>query len=246
MVAETLGVPVVQDAVYPYNESPSLDVVMSYITGSSIQWGSDPRITLVGLTETANLFFRIVCHSLWPISHFHTIPLERCVFLYAFASGASISFPHLFFRSLNEVHRSSAVGHALIHPIFIHRILLYLGLDGFPSSEPVHVIAPIGATFLCQRAAQLRVPPFHPRGASSSSVLPSPSSTGTAAAETSGAATDADAVVPPPTASDDSHIRHTLDHVLTVQAAQGQILVDVLDEIRALRAKLAQFRPPPF
>ena len=76
------------------------------------------------------------------------------MFLYAFASGASISFPHLFLRSLNEVHRSSAVGHALIHPIFIHRILLYLGLDGFPSGEPVHVIAPIGATFLRQRAAQ--------------------------------------------------------------------------------------------
>ena len=85
-------------------------------------------------------------------------------------SGASISFPHLFLRFLNEVHRSSAVRHALIHPIFIHRILLYLGLDDFPSGEPVHVIAPIGATFLCQRAAQLRVAPSRPRGASSSGV----------------------------------------------------------------------------
>ena len=168
------------------------------------------------------------------------------MFLYAFASGASISFPHLYLRSLNEVHRSSVIGHALIHPIFIHRILLYLGLDGFPSGEPVHVIAPIGATFLRQRAAQLRVPPSRPRGASSSSVPPPPSSTGTVAAETSGAATNADAAVPPPTATDDSVIRRTLDHVLTVQAAQGQILVDVLDEIRALRAELAQFRPLPF
>ena len=76
----------------------------------------------------------------------------------------------MFLRSLNEVHRSSAVGHALIHPIFIHRILLYLGLDGFPSGEPVHVIAPIGATFLRQRAAQLKVAPSRPRGASSSGV----------------------------------------------------------------------------
>ena len=90
----------------------------------------------------------------------------------------------------------------------------------------------------------MRVAPSRPRGASSSGVPPSPSSTGTAAAETSGAAADAD--VPPPTASDDLDIRRTLDHVLTVQAAQGQILVDVLDEIRALRAELAQFRPPPF
>ena len=68
---------------------------------------------------------------------------------------------------------------------------------------------------------------------------PPPSSTGTTTAETSGVAADADAAVPPSTASDDSDILRTLDHVLTVQAAQGQILVDVLDEIRALHAKLA-------
>ena len=119
---------------------------------------------------------------------FHTIPLERCVFLYAFVSGASISFPHLFLRSLNEVHRSFVVGHALIPP--------------------------------------------------------PPSSTGADAGETSGAAADAD--VPPSTVSDDSDIRRTLDHVLTIQVAHGQILVDVLDEIRALHVELAQFRPPPF
>ena len=244
MVAKALRVPVVRDADYPYDESLALDVVMSYITRSSIHWGSNPRIMSVELTETAYLFFRIACHSLWPISHFHTIPLERCVFLYAFVSGASISFPHLFLRSLNKVHRSFSVRHALIHPIFIHRILLYLGLDGFPSGGPVHVITPIGATFLRQRAAQLRVAPSCPRGASSSGVpLPS-SSTGTVVTETSGAAADVD--VPPLTASDDSDIRRTLDHVLTVQAAQGQILVDVLDEIRALRAELVQFKPPPF
>ena len=90
----------------------------------------------------------------------------------------------------------------------------------------------------------MRVAPSHPRGASSSGVLPPPSSTNVDAAETSGAAVDDD--VPPPTASDDSDIRRTLDHVLTVQAAHGQILVDMLDEIRALRAEFAQFRPLPF
>ena len=36
IVAEALGVPVVREPVYPYEESPSLDDVMSYITGSSI------------------------------------------------------------------------------------------------------------------------------------------------------------------------------------------------------------------
>ena len=37
VVAEALGVPVVREPDYLYDESPSLDVVMSYITGSSIQ-----------------------------------------------------------------------------------------------------------------------------------------------------------------------------------------------------------------
>ena len=98
------------------------------------------------------------------------------MFLYVFMSGASISFPHLFLRSLNEVHRSFAVGHALIYPIFIHRILLFLGLADFPSSEPVHVVGPLGATFLRQRVVHLRADPSVSRGASSSSVPPSPSS----------------------------------------------------------------------
>ena len=117
---------------------------------------------------------------------------------------------------MNEVHRSSVIGHALIYPIFIHRILLFLGLTDFPSSEPVHVVGPQGATFLRQRAAHLRANLSISRGASSSSVPPSLSFTG--AAETSGIATATD--VPPPTTSNDSDIRRTLDHVLTIQAAQ--------------------------
>ena len=162
------------------------------------------------------------------------------MFLFAFVSGASISFPYLFLRSLNEVHRSSAVAHALIHPIFIYRILLFLGLADFPSDEPVHVIAPIGATFLRQRAAHLRVGPARPKGASSGVVPPPPSFAGADMAEASGAAA-ADADVPPPITSDDSDIQRTLDHVLTIQTAHRQILVDVLNEIRALRIELAQF-----
>ena len=84
--------------------------------------------------------------------------------------------------------------------------MLFLGLDGFPSGEPVHVVAPIGATFLRQRAAHLRVALSRPRGASSSAVPLPPSSTSADAAETSGAAA-ANADVPSPTTSDDSDIR---------------------------------------
>ena len=127
------------------------------------------------------------------------------MFLYVFMSSASISFPHLFLRSLNEVHRSFAVGHVLIHPIFIHRILLFLGLADFPSGELVHVVTPLGATFLRQRAAHLRVDPSSSRGASSGVVPPPPFSTGADVAETSGFA-DTDVDVPSSIASDDSDI----------------------------------------
>ena len=79
---------------------------------------------------------------------------------------------------------------------------------------------------------------MRPKGASSGVVPPPPSSTGVDMAEASVANAD----VPPPTTSDDSDIRRTLDHVLTIQVAYGQILVDMLDEIRGLRTKLAQFQ----
>ena len=64
VVANALGVSVIREPVYPYNESPPLDVVMSYITRSSIQWSSDPWITPSELSETAYLFLRIACRSL--------------------------------------------------------------------------------------------------------------------------------------------------------------------------------------
>ena len=64
-----------------------------------------------------------------------------------------MSFPTLLICSLVEVHRSSSTAHGLFFPVFIHHILLHLGLDEFLISEPVHIIAPIGATFLRQRVA---------------------------------------------------------------------------------------------
>ena len=75
------------------------------------------------------------------------------------------------------------------------------------------------------------VDPSGTRGESSGDVPPFPSSIGVDAAETSGAVA---ADVPPQTTSNDSDIRRTLDHFLIVQAAQGQILVDILDEIHGL------------
>ena len=91
-------------------------------------------------------------------------------------------------------------------------LFLFLGLANFPSSEPVHVVGPLSATFLRQRAAHLKADPLVSRGASSSSVPPPLSSTDAAETSGGGAATD----VPPLTTSDDSDIRRMLDHVLII------------------------------
>ena len=111
---------------------------------------------------------------------------------------APISFSHLFLRSLNEVYRSSSTSHAIFFPIFIHRILLHLGLDDFPAFEPVHIIAPIGATFLRQRAAQLKVSSKCPRVEPSGVAPPSSISTGDTMADVSVNPTAIAAAVPPP------------------------------------------------
>ena len=110
-------------------------------------------------------------------------------------------------------------------------------MDEFLTSEPIHIIAPIGATFLRQRAAQMRESSKRPRIEPSSVAPPPLSSTGDTMAEESvdpAAAT----IVPPPSTLDDSVIRRMLETVMTVQAAHDQILVDMLDELRALRADL--------
>ena len=64
VVAFALGVPKVQQPAYPYDESLPLDDIMSYLTGTSIQWRIDPQITSHELIEIHYLFFRISCHSI--------------------------------------------------------------------------------------------------------------------------------------------------------------------------------------
>ena len=51
--------------------------------------------------------------------------------------------------------------------------------------------------------------------------------------------------VPPPPTSNDLDIRRMLENVMIVQAAHGQILADMLDGLRALRADLEHVRRSP-
>ena len=140
--------------------------------------------------------------------------------MYALVTDAPMSFPTLFIRSLVEVHKSSSKSHGLFFPVFIHRILLHLELDEFPASKLVHIIAPIGATFLRQRATQMRASSKCPRVESSSSAPPPPPSLGDPTAEEYVNPTAA--IDPPPTSSSsNASLWSMLEIVMTVQAAQG-------------------------
>ena len=130
------------------------------------------------------------------------------------------------------MHRSSSTTHALFFLVFIRLILLHLSLVEFPASEPVHIVAPISATFLRQRAAQLRASSKCHWVEPSGVAPPPPSSTGdTTAMESVDPAATA---IFPPSTLDDLDIRRMLEIVMTVQVAHGHILVDMLDELRAL------------
>ena len=79
-----------------------------------------------------------------------------------------------------------------------------------------------------------------------SGTTPPPSSIGTTSGEASADPVGAAAtVVPPPSTSGDFDIHRTLETIMTIQAAHGQILVDMLDELRALRANLVHLKCSP-
>ena len=160
-----------------------------------------------------------------------------------------MSFPSNFISSLVVVHRSRAKSHGLFFLVFIHRILLDLGLEDFPASEPIHIIAPIGATFLKQRAGQLKASSKHPRVESSIANASRPPTFSDPIAEEY---VDPTAVVnPPPSSSSNSSLQSMLDTIMTIQVVQEQILLDVLTKLQALQADLEGARcstppPPPF
>ena len=134
--------------------------------------------------------------------------------------------------------------------VFIHRILLHLGLDKFPAFEPVHIIAPIGSTFLRQRVAQMRSSSKRSKVESSSSVAPPPPPPSNDPIVKPYVDPTIAAAAPSPSTSNDSSIRCMLDTVMTVQVTHGQLLVDMLLELQVLLVDLVSIRwsplPSPF
>ena len=87
----------------------------------------------------------------------------------------------------------------------------------------------------------MRASSKRPKVESSGVAPPPPSSTNDTFAEAS-VDLAAAATIPPPSTLDDLDIQRMLETVMTVQAAHGQLLVDMLDELHALRADLEHFK----
>ena len=95
----------------------------------------------------------------------------------------------------------------------------------------------------------MRASSKRPKVESSGVAPPPPSSTNDTFAEAS-VDLAAAAAIPPPSTSDDLDIHRMLESIMTVQAVHGQLLVDMLDELRSLCVDLDSLRrspsPPPF
>ena len=72
-----------------------------------------------------SLYLRITSHNIYPISHVHTVPIERCAFLYALITDGSMCFPSMFIKTIVDVYRSKGKGQKLFFPLFIFRILRF-------------------------------------------------------------------------------------------------------------------------
>ena len=106
IIFEALGVPLVRKPTYPYIEFSPIDDIMSLLCGRLVSWGSEPRINSCEFTELNYLYLRISCHNIYPTSHVHTIPIDRCAFFYAFIIDGSMCFPSLFIQIIVDIYRS--------------------------------------------------------------------------------------------------------------------------------------------
>ena len=99
---------VVRKPTYPYTIFPAVDDMMSLLCGGPISWEIEPRINSCELTELNSLYLRISCHNIYPVSHVHTVPIERCAFLYALVIEGSMCFLSMFIQTIVDIYMSTS------------------------------------------------------------------------------------------------------------------------------------------
>ena len=102
---------------------PLLVMLCHFCVRKPMTWEDEPRLESSEHTKENYLLFRIACHSIFPISHIHTITINRCIFLYALVTGASMCLHSLFIQTIIDVNRNTSKKQDLFFLISILRIL---------------------------------------------------------------------------------------------------------------------------
>ena len=185
---------------------------------------------------------------------------RKVFLLYTLVTDAFICFPFLFHQTLVEAHRSKCKKHGLFFPVFIYRVLNILGFENFPSLELIHIIAPIGATFLKQWSAQKKnVGPSvgslkRPRVQSTARDVhaeESPVDPITVVADDGDDGVHADSATAEPTVPPPFSHCAMMETFMTTQTAHGQLLDGLIAKVAMLREVFLEYRSafpplPPF
>ena len=168
-----------------------------------------------------------------------------------------LCFPSLFIQTIVDIYRSKSKAQNLFFPVYIYRVLNFLGLSNFPPLELVHIIASIEVIFLRQRQAQMKsAEPStwtskRPRGEAStatptSSDMPTAKEVHMNPIATMDPSSDDDVV--DPTVVSPLSLYAMMKSFMTTQAAHGELIDELLTEVATLRADFAKYRsafPPP-
>ena len=65
---------------------------------------------LVNLLSLILYIWGFFFHNIYPISHVHIVPIDRCAFLYALITNGSMCFPFLFIQTIVDISRSKSKG----------------------------------------------------------------------------------------------------------------------------------------
>ena len=159
-------------------------------------------------------------------------------------------FPSLFIQTIVEVYRSKSKAHNLFFPVFIYKVLLFLGINSFPFIKLVHITAPMEATFIRQRQVQMK------SAKPSTWTSKRPRGEASTTAPTSGDQAAAEEIHVDPIATADPTVAplslcSMMETFMTTQKTHGQLIDELLTKVATLRANFTEYRsafplPPPF
>ena len=102
--------PLVRKPIYPYTDFYFVDDIMSFSKVFLFLGVLNQESILVNLLSLILYIWGFFFHNIYPISHVHIVPIDRCAFLYALITNGSMCFPFLFIQTIVDISRSKSKG----------------------------------------------------------------------------------------------------------------------------------------